>query len=97
MSRRDLLDFTLKALAAVIVAAMLVMIGTAVYGGLYDAIHRGAAPGGVPAHLGRSGGIFFHIRPWVRTLYDWSMALVLGSAVLLVGVAQLAKRLARKD
>ena len=97
MSRQDVLNFALKALTAIIVAATLAMVGTAVYGGLYDAIHHGARSGDVPAHLGRSGGVLFYVRPWVKTFYGWSMFLVLGGAALLVAVAQMSKWLAPKD
>jgi hypothetical protein len=97
MTRQAQLNFALKALTAIIVAATLAMIGSATYGGWYDSIHHGSVPGDVPAHLGRSGGVIFYVRPWVRALYGWSMFLVLGGAALLVFVAYLAKRPARKD
>jgi len=97
MSRHVALNFTLKALAAVVVAATLALVGAAVYGALYDAAYHGNQPGDVAVQLGRSGGVLFYVQPWVKTVYDWSMVLVLGGAVLLVAAAQLSKWLARKN
>lgn len=86
----------LRSLVSLFVAislfAIMTAIGTSIFGPAHDNFWHTVTPGNVCIRMGRVH-IPQCVKPWVATLYDWSLWIDLGSVGASVLTAYILKRL----